>query len=62
MVHRAMMKKRNFTIMAFRAGLNQDARAVFDEIGKSDRRRLAKAIEFDTPLFKINRNQEKKSV
>lgn len=56
------MKKRNFTVMAFRAGLNPAARAAFDEIDSPDRRRMAKAIAFDRPLFKINRNAEKKSV
>jgi len=45
------MKKRNFTVIAFRVSLNPAARAVFDEISEPDRRRMAKAIAFDKPLF-----------
>lgn len=51
MVHGVIMKKRNFTVMAFRAFLNPAAKAVFDEISEPDRRRMAKAIQFERPLF-----------
>lgn len=47
------LERGTFTLVQFRAGLNAQARAVFNEIAPRDRMRLALLIDREPALFQL---------